>query len=241
MRLFENIENTALSSFLHSMQVHHDRCPVASQLQTIISNDILRYLAHLGPQAINDVYLLRDGVACVRAIYFDDVRSTFKWHEMEYMYLNEGVTVYVRGLQRYFSEFRSLLSGLAPFFPGKRLFANLFVSPANAIGLRAHFDPTDFIVIQLSGSKLWTIWQRPPTIVADSMMPEQVAKYCAEIEERLPPSEEHLLISGEALYAQQYTIHAPRTTKDSSTHITVGLADPLLRRRLERWEKEQSP
>lgn len=171
-----------------------------------------------------DLLVFKDGVSCKDDILFDAQSGAVRWDRIWSMYAQEGATVYLRGIQKHFPAVRACLARIEPLFAQRKLFANLFISPSNAVGLNAHFDATDFIVYQLEGEKQWALWPAPPPAEARKLTSKTMAAFCQGVQQAGNPAASYALNAGEALYLPLYTIHAPRTSAAPSTHITMGFA-----------------
>jgi ribosomal protein L16 Arg81 hydroxylase len=95
--------------------------------------------------------------------------------------------------------------------------ANIYATPRGAQGFAPHFDTHDVFVLQISGSKLWRIYEGGETLpMADSdghLSKESLGS----------PSAEFVLRQGDLLYIPRGVVHEAATTDDSSIHITLGL------------------
>lgn len=228
--IFATIQDQEFISKIYGRDVYHDKSgTIGAELTSFFKNPV-QTLSALGPVIRGDLFLFKNGVACREAVYFDAQKDKILWDRIWQMYHTEGVTIYLRGLQKYFSEVSRCLNYFTSSFPNRIPFANIFITPKESIGLNAHFDPTEFIVYQLSGEKLWDTWHSPPHEQAEEMMPEEMAEYCKGITSSRKSEITCALKPGDAMYMPLYRIHAPRTQAHSSSHITVGLADVTSKR-----------
>ena len=190
------------------------------------------FLLDLDNRISDDLFVFRSGIACRRSVLYAEAKCEILWDNVWKMHNQERGTVYLRGLQKHSTRVEAILERIADAFPKKKLFANLFISPPSAVGLKAHFDPTDFFILQISGRKEWHFWPAPERGQAEAMMPEEVGRYCGEIQTTQPPYREVILEAGQVMYVPLHMIHAPITRDDPSTHVTLGLAAPELRNRI---------
>ena len=122
----------------------------------------------------------------------------------------------------------ALADGLYKSDIGVRPNINLYSAPADMKGLSAHHDPQDVFIIQVTGSKLWTVCdpigpgQWLPTRVSDDPKNYLFYRYNASQLEGTNCGE-YILRPGDVLYMPRGTIHAPETIQDRSVHLTVGI------------------
>ena len=229
--LFSAISDTQFCENFYENQIAYDKFgTLGYEFQQIFVN-VEQILFGLTASIIDDLFVFKNGIACKQSVFFDSQNGQIDWESIWKMYTNEGATIYIRGLQKHIGTVQTLLKEVSYLFREKKLFANIFMSPPQSVGLQAHFDPTDFFVYQLAGEKQWDTWMCPPKELAEKMMPEEMATYCLNLQEKLAPMKIFNLRLGEALYVPRYLIHAPRTTTSFSIHITMGLAHQELRNR----------
>ncbi len=94
---------------------------------------------------------------------------------------------------------------------------NIYLSPPNAQGFKAHFDSHDVFVLQVTGSKRWTLYDT--TIV----LPLRGQAFDPETHTPGPPTREFTLQAGDLLYCPRGLFHSARSTDEMSLHITLGL------------------
>jgi len=229
--LFSLISDDEFSERFYGKDIFHD-CfgAIGKELQKIFSEPE-RLLPTLGSSIRGDLFVFRQGVACKESIFYNQESNFIHWDRIWSMYKSENATIYLRGLQKYMPDVNVCLSKLKKSFPNRIPFANIFISPPGAIGLNAHFDPTEFFVFQINGGKQWNTWHAPPYNEAEEMMPDEMANFCQQVQEKSQPNHIYNLQAGDCLYLPIYWIHAPHTTSLPSSHITVGLAHPELKNR----------
>ena len=96
--------------------------------------------------------------------------------------------------------------------------ANAYVTPAGARGLGVHYDTHDVFVLQLAGTKAWTIHE---PVLADPL-PSQPWKGTAD--DAGPPIMSVELAVGDCLYVPRGFLHAARAQEALSAHLTIGIA-----------------
>ncbi|HEX5493799.1 MAG TPA: cupin domain-containing protein [Mycobacteriales bacterium] len=147
-----------------------------------------RYLRPLARSAANSagidhqVHLLVDGAPdprAVRDLYF------------------AGATIILQGVQRYRRAVGLLCRQLAWVMRGS-CHANVYATRAGGHqGFDLHRDPHDVVVVQLRGSKQWSVPSMGSSVID--------------------------LAEGDVLFLPRNTEHAARTTTNDSLHLTVGV------------------
>lgn len=94
---------------------------------------------------------------------------------------------------------------------------NIYLSPPHAQGFKAHFDNHDVFVLQVSGSKLWTIYD------TGIVLPLRGQGFDPDKHTPGPPTREFMLSAGDLLYCPRGLYHSARSTDEASLHITLGL------------------
>ncbi|WP_268123877.1 JmjC domain-containing protein [Roseivirga pacifica] len=232
--LFENISDEEFLSQSYLKSVFLDKSGSIGQAFLNHFQSYKLVLETLGSEIRDDLFIFRDGVACKKEVYFDEIVNKILWEKIWKIHDQEGGTIYLRGLQKYIPDVANYLKEVTKIVKGRTPFANIFITPKNSVGLNAHFDPTEFIVFQIEGEKKWDIWPAPIAEEAEKMMPEDMAKYCLNIQKSNKPTSSYILRQGDALYLPLYSIHSPETFSKSSCHITIGLAHSNL------WGREKN-
>ena len=94
---------------------------------------------------------------------------------------------------------------------------NIYLSPPRAQGFKTHFDSHDVFVLQVSGSKLWTLYD---TGIA---LPLRSQAFDPDKHAPGPPTREFTLHAGDLFYCPRGLYHSARSTDEASLHITLGL------------------
>ncbi|SFA86055.1 Cupin superfamily protein [Nocardioides alpinus] len=110
---------------------------------------------------------------------------------------DEGATIVLQGLQRYWTPVAELVAGLELEL-GHPCQANAYLTPPGAQGFAVHSDSHDVFVLQTHGTKLW------------------------EIHGNGGPGE-LLLEPGVVAYLPTGTPHAARAQEAVSLHLTIGI------------------
>ena len=94
---------------------------------------------------------------------------------------------------------------------------NIYLSPRNAQGFKTHYDSHDVFVLQVSGSKHWTLVRH-----ASIELPLRGQGFDPEKHIPGPPTREFTIQAGDVLYCPRGLFHAARATDEVSLHITLG-------------------
>ncbi|MGE0851019.1 MAG: cupin domain-containing protein [Hyphomicrobiaceae bacterium] len=94
---------------------------------------------------------------------------------------------------------------------------NIYLSPPHAQGFKTHFDSHDVFVLQVSGSKLWTLYDTGIVLPLRGQVFEP-GKHTPG-----PVTREFTLHAGDLLYCPRGLYHSARSTDEASLHITLGL------------------
>ena len=94
---------------------------------------------------------------------------------------------------------------------------NIYMSPPNAQGFKTHFDSHDVFVLQVSGSKHWTLYD---TAI---VLPLRGQAFDPEKHTPGPATREFTLHAGDLFYCPRGLYHSACSTDETSLHITLGL------------------
>lgn len=94
---------------------------------------------------------------------------------------------------------------------------NVYLSPRNAQGFKTHFDSHDVFILQVTGSKLWTLYD------TEIALPLRGQAFDPEKHTPGPPTREFTLHAGDLFYCPRGLYHSARSTDETSLHITLGL------------------
>ena len=95
--------------------------------------------------------------------------------------------------------------------------ANVYLTPAAAQGAKPHYDTHDVFVLQVTGSKKWTVYGTP----VELPLPGQ--DFDPAVHERGDPTLEFELDAGDVAYIPRGVVHDARSTASVSLHITAGI------------------
>ena len=127
-----------------------------------------------------------------------------------------GATISISHLQECLPELAALCRAAEKVFSG-HCQTNIYLSPPNAQGFKTHFDSHDVFVLQVSGSKHWSI---NDTLVE---LPLRGQAFQPDTHVPGPVSRELTLRPGDLFYCPRGLFHAARSTDEVSLHITLGL------------------
>jgi ribosomal protein L16 Arg81 hydroxylase len=100
--------------------------------------------------------------------------------------------------------------------------ANAYLTPSTSRGFSLHYDTHDVVVLQVSGSKDWQIYDNPMPLPHEeqSFTPvwREKARLLAEV--RLEP--------GDVLYLPRGFIHGASANSETSFHVTIGIRSVTL-------------
>ena len=95
--------------------------------------------------------------------------------------------------------------------------ANIYLTPPGAQGAKPHYDTHDVFVLQVAGSKQWTIFGTPLEL------PLAGQDFDPDVHERGAPTLEFQLDAGDVAYVPRGVVHEARSTDAVSLHITAGI------------------
>ena len=141
-------------------------------------------------------------------------------NEKMYQFYNEGATIVLQFLQHNIPSFGNFTNDLEEQF-GCNVQGSSFLTPPQAQGFTRHYDTYSFFVMQLAGSKRWSIYDRTPLLPIREDREDDDDRWTP-----IPPTDVVDLRAGDFLYVPRGWYHAPETSRESSVHITVGFFLP---------------
>jgi ribosomal protein L16 Arg81 hydroxylase len=94
---------------------------------------------------------------------------------------------------------------------------NVYLTPAGAQGAKPHFDTHDVLVLQIAGSKKWTIYGTPVAL------PLRGQDFDSSVHALGDRTMEFELAAGDCAYVPRGVVHDAHSTDEVSLHITVGV------------------
>lgn len=113
-----------------------------------------------------------------------------------------ALTLFCRSLEREFS---------CPFQ------TNVYMTPGGAQGAKPHYDTHDVFVLQVAGSKRWTLFGTPVEL------PLPAQDFDPLVHEPGAPTLEFELNPGDVAYIPRGLAHEARSTETVSLHVTAGI------------------
>ena len=186
------------NDYFSSLCSLHDLNHVITTLNLTSRNITLK---NAGKEVTPADYVTKDGTLDVAAVY---------------QLFSEGSTIVLAFLDNVLPALTSMCRGLERElnFP---LQANVYLTPARAQGAKYHYDTHDVFVLQILGSKRWTMYGTPVTL------PLRNSDFDAQIHERGEPTMDFELEPGDLAYIPRGVVHDARSSEDLSLHITVGV------------------
>jgi len=133
-----------------------------------------------------------------------------------YQLFDSGATISLSQLHERIPELASVCRSVEQTFNG-HFQTNIYLSPRNAQGFKTHFDSHDVFVLQVAGSKHWTLYD---TLIE---LPLHGQGFDPDKHIPGPPTSELTLRAGDLFYCPRGLFHSARSTDDLSLHITLGL------------------
>jgi len=133
-----------------------------------------------------------------------------------YELFRTGATISIRRLNESLPELAALCRAVEKVFSA-HFQTNVYLSPPQAQGFGTHFDSHDVFVLQVAGSKLWTLYD---TLIE---LPLHGQGFDKTKHQPGPPSREIELRAGDLFYCPRGLFHSARATEEASLHITLGL------------------
>ncbi len=136
-----------------------------------------------------------------------------------------GSTIVMQGLQEYYEPLGRFMGKLGHDL-SRPVHANAYVTPPKSQGFASHFDPQDAFIVQVEGSKEWTL--REPALrrpLAHESWDEVRRRTGWSVErlEEPEPRAELTLHPGDCLWLPRGWVHSARSGPAASLHLTLSL------------------
>jgi ribosomal protein L16 Arg81 hydroxylase len=128
-----------------------------------------------------------------------------------------GATVVLQGLHLTWTPLARYCRLLEAFL-GHPAQANAYYTPARSQGLPVHHDTHDVLVLQVTGSKRWLVYD--PVFE----LPLKHQRYKPEMGEPGPVVMDVVLRAGDTLYLPRGWLHEALTSDEDSLHLTIGVS-----------------
>lgn len=192
---------------------HYDSLLTNVDLERIISSPDLRYPA---------IQLAKNGSYLAPEVYTKNIKHGSEFFngvadlgqiQSEY---RSGATVVLPALQRTWSPLGKLCATLENEL-SHAVHANAYLTPGDSPGFTPHYDTHEVFVLQIAGKKWWRVFE-PPLPLPHRTQPFTPVGYA------LPaPILELELCPGDLLYLPRGYVHAAKTSRGHSAHITIGM------------------
>lgn len=133
-----------------------------------------------------------------------------------YQLFEEGSTITLAFLDAVIPSLAEFSRGLESEFSCP-FQTNIYLTPARAQGARYHYDTHDVFVLQVVGSKHWTIYGTPLE------SPLTVQEFDPDRHERGEPVLQFTLEPGDVAYVPRGAVHDAQSADEISLHITAGV------------------
>jgi hypothetical protein len=133
-----------------------------------------------------------------------------------YQLFATGATISLSQLHERVASLAALCRAIEKAF-SSHFQTNVYLSPPNAQGFKTHFDSHDVFVLQVAGSKLWTLYD------TGVVLPLRGQAFDPDKHTSGPPTREFTLHAGDLFYCPRGLYHSARSTDETSLHITLGL------------------
>jgi len=133
-----------------------------------------------------------------------------------YELFRTGATISLSQMHERLASLADLCRAVEAIFSG-HFQTNIYLSPPHAQGFQTHFDSHDVFILQVSGSKVWTLYN---TAIE---LPLRGQAFDPDKHTPGPPTRAFTLRAGDLLYCPRGLYHSARSTDETSLHITLGL------------------
>jgi JmjC domain len=133
-----------------------------------------------------------------------------------YELFRSGATISIRRMHESLPELAALCRAMEKAFSA-HFQSNIYLSPPQAQGFGTHFDSHDVFVLQVAGSKVWTLYDTAIELPLHGQGFDKAAHQPG------PPTREIVLRAGDLFYCPRGLFHSARATEEISLHITLGL------------------
>lgn len=94
---------------------------------------------------------------------------------------------------------------------------NIYLTPAESTGFKAHWDTHCVLIMQVHGSKQWEIYDNPVAL------PNENQKHTQEVGEKANHLSSFLMEEGDIAYIPRGFVHSASAQDQASLHVTLGL------------------
>ncbi|OZD10335.1 cupin [Rhodococcus sp. 06-235-1A] len=134
----------------------------------------------------------------------------------------DGNTLVLQGLHRLWPPLIHFVGDLVREL-GHPVQVNSYVTPAASQGFSPHYDVHDVFVVQIAGSKRWSI-HSPVHVHPLNNQPWSDRRSAVEEHASNAPELDVVLEPGDVLYLPRGWIHSAQALGDTTVHLTIGVA-----------------
>lgn len=138
---------------------------------------------------------------------------------------NAGATVILQSLHRHWPPLQRLCDMLGNEWLSQAQ-TNIYFTPAGGRGFTAHADGHDVFVLHISGTKSWTVYEKPEVARGNGATdkPHGYERLVNQDSAELTPLGRFTLRPGDLLYLPRGYVHEAAANTEPALHITLGLA-----------------
>lgn len=201
-------------SLYYERAVCHIRRNNPSYFDDLLSIDHLDRVLTTGLARHPEISLVQNEKQITSNEYVDDngrvdpVRAT--------RLFRQGATLIFTHLHQRIPSLGRLCEGLERAF-SSRMQTNIYLTPPGAQGFAPHWDTHDVFILQIAGTKHWTIYD------TKIPLPLHGQHFDRTVHTAGAPTMEFDLEPGDVVYIPRGAIHSARSSEDTSLHITTGL------------------
>lgn len=185
----------------------------------------LLQIAHQNSVIGSNTTVIMNGMKCDPIVYMRG--QAVMLEKIQELY-EEGATVYLKNVSSLSAELGEALNKVQVEIEPLALQVNMFATPPRSVGLKAHFDMHDILVVQVSGKKRWKLWK---AIVNKLDNVELPFMFSSEVKAHVQANKPDICIEtqpGDIMYIPRGVIHAPSTGNNASVHLAIWLLSPLV-------------
>lgn len=164
-------------------------------------------------------------------------RSNRRVSDVSAEYIAKGATLRVRDIERSSSVLAAFTGAVSRVYAAKSQI-NLYLTPPATAGFPPHFDNTDVFILQVAGSKKWSLH---PEYSHRVPLPAPDVAWDPERFQPLGAAETHIMKVGDVLYLPRGAMHSAVCTEEESLHLTISLVPltvaELLQREVDRLSR----
>jgi ribosomal protein L16 Arg81 hydroxylase len=136
--------------------------------------------------------------------------------------LERGATINILGLERSWLSVMDISRRLE-VQSGFPVHTTAFLTPSNAANIPPHYDMVDVFVVQVFGTKAWTVWDPARAL---PLTTDTAGRLFADGDARVSEQRlvgRYLLEPGDTLYVPRGALHEATTTDEMSLHLAFGV------------------